>query len=315
MNARLTALLALLLVPLTSIAAEPDIDLDEFAMDVTRFKKVRQDVGLPEHLLKPDAKRTGRELDLNKYFGIFESLRVKPHTALDWVYSYDNLGGRPLLYTRNQNEKPFGTSAEFVKAVRDEAELEHVEAIWESYRAGHKKLSDEFGDDPFAFNKEADAARDKLENELEQHLARHPRREYWKWWRESIRTDGSPQSYLELAALYLLADQFALRWHSRFNDLEVLPNKAAIKERLGRHFWEWEGKKEFIPEEVSAKAMKLDPTPRVRFADNTVEVTLLTFTKWGGFQRKTLVISKTAPYLVKSETDKTEVEWDCGIMY
>lgn len=315
MNARLAAILLLLVAPLISSAPEPEIDLAAFSADITQYQKIRREVGLPEHLLQPDAKRNGKELDLSQYFQVFETLRLKPGTSLGWVYSFTNLGGNPLLYSRSKHQKPFETSAELVEAVREEAELDHVEAIWEDYRAGHKKLSDEFDNDPFSPNKEAEAARDRLENDLERRLAQHPRRDYWNWWKESIIADGSAQSYLELAALFLLADQFALRWHSRFNDLEILPSKAAIEDRIGRHFWEWEGKKEFIPDDVAARALKLNPSPRVRFADETVEVTLLTFTKWGGFQRKTLVISKTAPHVVKSEADKIEVEWDCGIMY
>jgi len=315
MNARIATLLLLSLAPSVTGAAEPDMDLDAFATKIAQFQKIRQEVGLPEHLLKPEAKRNGKEFTLNKYFEIFKTLRLKPGTRLDWVYSFSDLGGQPLLYIRDESQKPFQTSAELVEAVREEAKLDQIKTIWEDHSVGTKRLFDEFGDNPFTLDKEADAALEKLDKELIRRLNQYPRREYWHWWRESVIADGSSQSYLELAALFMLADQFALRWHSMFNDLEILPNRTAIQDRLGRHFRESEGKKEFIPDEVSAKALKLDPTPKVRFGDKTVEVSLLTFTKWGGFQRKTLVISKTSPHVVKSETDKTEVEWECGIMY
>ena len=156
--------------------------------------------------MKANAKRNGEELDLNKYFEVFDSLSLKPETALDWVYSFTDLDGTPLLYSRDKAQKPFATSAELVEAVREEAELDHVDAIRLDYSVRSMKLSDEFGDDPFSYNKEAKDARGKLEKDLDRRLAQHPHREYWHWWREGVIADGSAQSYLELTALFLLAD-------------------------------------------------------------------------------------------------------------
>jgi hypothetical protein len=65
------ALLLLPVVPLTTAVGEPGIDPDAFAADFVQLGKIRQEVGLPEHLLKEDAKRNGVELDLKRYFEVF----------------------------------------------------------------------------------------------------------------------------------------------------------------------------------------------------------------------------------------------------
>ena len=326
MNARITATLFLLSAPLIWASSESEIDSVEFAKDIAEFQQIRQKVGLPKHLLKPNAERIGTELDLNDYFEVFETLSIKPDVTLDWVYEFYELGGNPLIYSRSKDQEPFTTPGELVEAVKVEASLGEVEAIWNDFGVKSRKLTEKSGiSDPFSGNTANEEAREKLWNELHERLAKHPRREYWNWWRESIIADESPQSYLELAALYLLANQFALRWHSLYNDLEILPSKAALKDCINRylderneeivHFIEGTTFRETYERDIAERAGKLDPAPHVEFKNDTVEVTLLTFTKWGGFLRKTLVLSKSAPHTLVSETDKIEVVWWCGIIY
>jgi hypothetical protein len=315
MNTKLSTFLLFSAVALVTNAAEPKMNVEAFVADLVQFQKIRHEFVSVKHLLKKDARRSGKEIDVNQYFKIFDHLRMKPDTVLDWVYNYSDLVGEPLLYARHKSQKPFGTSSELLKSVQKEAELDKVEAITEDYIAKRKKLDKLYGNDPLTANSEAKAAREELDKDFAQRLSLHPKREYWNWWRESLIADGTEQSYFELAALFLLADQFALYWHANYNDLEILATKKAIKDRLERQYDVVDEEKQFIPADVGEEALKLDPTPTIRFVDQNAEVTLLTFTKWGGFQRKTLVFSKAAPHVLKSETDKNEVFWYCNIDY
>lgn len=299
----------------TCILRAETLDLIEFANDIKKFQTVRKEIKTPEYLLKKDGKRDGKEFDLSIYFDIFDRIRLKPGITLDWAYSYQSLGGSPSLYARKTIDKPYSTHSEYLAAIRKEAQLDEVEAIQKVHRNEMEKLGEYRLPDMLETNPEKRRAIAKLENDLAKQLAKFPRREYWNWWRESLLTDDSPQAYAELAALYLLAEQFALYWHALYDDLEILPDKAAVQERINRHYYEFNEEKRFIPKKIATKALQLDPTPQVKMLEKTVEVKFLTFSKWSGFQRTSIVISKTAPHLVISENDVPEVFWLCGITY
>lgn len=303
----------------TCVLRAETLDLIEFANDIKKFQTVRKEIKTPEYLLKKDGKRDGKEFDLSIYFDIFDRIRLKSGITLDWVYSYQSLGGSPCLYARKTIDKPYATHSEYLAAIRKEAQLDEVEAIEADYTSKLSKFEsalDSFAD-PFEASSDNDNERAiaKLNNDLAKQLAKFPRREYWNWWRESLLTDDSPQAYAELAALYLLAEQFALFWHALYDDLEILPDKAAIQERINRHYYEFDEEKKFIPKKIATKALQLDPTPQVKMLEKTVEVKFLTFSKWSGFQRTSIVISKTAPHVIISKNDEPEVFWLCGITY
>lgn len=83
----------------------------------------------PQHLLQSNAIKTGEEFDVNAYFEIFNHLSMEPGYVLDYVYWYEELGGKPVLYARRVEEAPFKTFSEY-SAARGEAAgsyLDHVQ--------------------------------------------------------------------------------------------------------------------------------------------------------------------------------------------
>jgi hypothetical protein len=84
----------------------------------------------PEYLLQENPVKTGQEFDPNAYFGVLDRLAMEPGYVLDYVYWYDEMAGRPVLYARELDAPPFQTFAEYEQA-RDEppdAFLDHVQA-------------------------------------------------------------------------------------------------------------------------------------------------------------------------------------------
>ncbi len=280
--------------------------------------------------LPPDLRENGwepaeDEFDLKAYFAIFDRLQMEPGHELDWIYAWEELTGRPVLYARKQDGKRFRNEAEWLDFVREDVNLDEVDAAHAEYFA---KLSAISEDDPLLLPpgmapgpesnrsiEEHRKQREAAEKELEARLARFPRWQHWKWWREQVRTDGSSQAWLELAALYLLADQFALFWHANTDDHQIIADEPALERLVEQPVRDGSEGPEFLPPDVAAKALRLDPTPKVRILGRSVEVSLLTFTKWGGFERKKLTISRNPPHKLEAETTETEVAWDCGVVF
>jgi hypothetical protein len=84
----------------------------------------------PEHLLQPDAVKTGEEFDVSAYFEVLDRLSMEQGYVLDYVYWYDGMGGRPVLYARLAEEAPFENHAAYLAARQEPslAYLDHVQA-------------------------------------------------------------------------------------------------------------------------------------------------------------------------------------------
>jgi hypothetical protein len=62
-------------------------------------------------------------------------------------------------------------------------------------------------------------------------------------------------------------------------------------------------------------ALALDVEPSVKFEEETVQVRIVTFTKWGGFFEEVFVISRDLPHRVLEHTTEELVPYECGVMF
>jgi hypothetical protein len=126
-----------------------------------------------------------------------------------------------------------------------------------------------------------------------------------------IRTDGSPEGFLQLALLDVLGGQFYLWWHAAYNDYTVICSDAGL-DSLAAQMRAWDMA---IPEDVLAAARATPLQPRVTLTEDTATVQVLTFTKWGGFQRRTYVVRRRFPHkLLERRTDDVAA-WRCDMIY
>ncbi len=130
---------------------------------------------------------------------------------------------------------------------------------------------------------------------------------------EQVRVDGTAEGFFELALLHLMGDQFYLHWHANYNDATALCDQASLQEIIS-------GLEESdfgvpIPAEDARQARALDLEPEIEFGEDSVTVSFVFFTKWGGFYQQTYVFAQEFPHrLIKSY--KTElVPYDCGILF
>lgn len=82
----------------------------------------------PEHLLQPDAVKTREEFDVSAYFEVLDRLSMEQGYVLDYIYWYDGMGGRPVLYARRAEETPFENHSAYL-AAREEASLAYLDHV------------------------------------------------------------------------------------------------------------------------------------------------------------------------------------------
>jgi hypothetical protein len=125
-----------------------------------------------------------------------------------------------------------------------------------------------------------------------------------------IKTDGTPEGFLQFAVLRIMADQFYLYWHAGYNDERIVYDRTQLDTLLAKQ----DIFKKPTAEERQ-KATSLDLQPVVTMTDKSVRVSLLTWTNWGGLYRKTFTISNAFPHRIEKEEKEQIVSYFCGIIF
>ncbi|MBI5935989.1 MAG: hypothetical protein HY867_19965 [Chloroflexi bacterium] len=131
--------------------------------------------------------------------------------------------------------------------------------------------------------------------------------------RDQLAIEDVEQGYFEYVVMDIMASQFYLVWHANYNDLQIICDKdAAIaivdetnSQDFGAHF--------DLAQQTKVRALT-NVEPSVKLTDDTAIVEVVTFTKWGGFFKRTYTISRSFPHEVDVK-DENLVEYDCGIMF
>lgn len=123
----------------------------------------------------------------------------------------------------------------------------------------------------------------------------------------------SPEGYFEYALLALSANQFYLDWHANYNDWEVVCGSDGIDAVIASRDDGSFGRPMSADQQRQARAIT-DPLPAVALNDQTATVSMLVFTKWGGFYRRTLAIDRR-DHSIRAESDLPVVAYDCGVAF
>jgi hypothetical protein len=128
-----------------------------------------------------------------------------------------------------------------------------------------------------------------------------------------IKIDGTREGYFEYTILQLLGEQFYLFWHANYNDLRIVSDPVEMEILLQNL-----GETDFglpVSEGFKRDARKINLQPTVDINGDTVTVTLVTFTNWGGFYRLAFTMYRNYPHLVIGLEDKQLLKYDCGVMF
>lgn len=125
-----------------------------------------------------------------------------------------------------------------------------------------------------------------------------------------IETDGTPEAFVQLAILHIMADQFYLFWHANYNDERVVHDRGQLDALLAKQ----DVFKKPTAEERQ-KASSVDLQPVVEMLDKSVRVSLFTWTDWGGLCRKTFTISREFPHRIEKAEEDQIVSYFCGFVF
>jgi hypothetical protein len=131
-----------------------------------------------------------------------------------------------------------------------------------------------------------------------------------------IETDGTELGFLQLAMFNALGPNFYLYWHAGINDDVVLcdiDDVEAVLDNLDQMEF---GKKPDLLQKARALTIP-DIEPKVKFIekDRQVKVSMLMFTKWGGFFRRTYTFEQGFPHKILDMIDTPLINYDCGIKF
>jgi hypothetical protein len=125
-----------------------------------------------------------------------------------------------------------------------------------------------------------------------------------------ISIDNSPESYYEYSVLQLLGGQFYLFYKATQYDIRVVCQPDKVEQILG----EIDGSDMTpINEDFKAAARALDLQPVVEIGVDTATVSLVIFTKWGGFSRVYFTISHDYPHIINKYVNENILAYNCGI--
>lgn len=131
---------------------------------------------------------------------------------------------------------------------------------------------------------------------------------------EFVEPQDSSEGYFEYAAFAMTANQFYLDWHANYNDWQVVCGIEDVDEIIqSLDDDDFPGRPMTARQQQDARAI-VTPHSAVVIDSETATVTMLVFTKWGGFYRRTLVIDR-ATHSILDEQDQPLVEYDCGIAF
>jgi hypothetical protein len=129
-----------------------------------------------------------------------------------------------------------------------------------------------------------------------------------------IQADDTPEGFLQYAILASTGEQFYLEGSSNYNDLQIVCNQKTVKNIVKAIQRGDYG--QTLTAEARAQALAIQNVePTVTIGDKTVEVQLVTFTKWGGFYRATYTFDRAFPHVIRDAQQEPLAPYNCGVVF
>jgi hypothetical protein len=128
-----------------------------------------------------------------------------------------------------------------------------------------------------------------------------------------IQTDDTPESYFQLTVLSVTSSKFYLYWHANYSDSQIICKKVDVTDIVSS----LDGDFGYPISPISRirAALLRGVGPVVNISDQTAEVRIMTFTRWGGFYQQIFTISRSMPHTFLDVQEKNIIPYDCGVMF
>ena len=127
-----------------------------------------------------------------------------------------------------------------------------------------------------------------------------------------VQTDDTEESFFQYVTLRIMGGQFYLWWHANYSDHINICDQTRL-EALFADTGSLNDQK--LPPEVRNAARRLDLAPRVEINQDTVNVRVVIFTKWGGFIEETYTITHKFPHIIEDIKTKILVPWQINLTF
>ena len=129
----------------------------------------------------------------------------------------------------------------------------------------------------------------------------------------AIQADGSAEGYMQMVVFARMGSQFYLNWHSNYNDAVMITTREGLEKIVAENAHSDFGYDFNVA--MRAKALLINPEPKVVWTDDKVTISLLSFTKWGGFFRTEYQLQRDFPHQMITLKNENLLEYNCGIMF
>jgi hypothetical protein len=128
-----------------------------------------------------------------------------------------------------------------------------------------------------------------------------------------VRADDSPESYFQFILLAKMGRQFYKFWHAGYSDVGFVCDQAAVMAAVASTDQDF-GKPMPLPARLQARFLQY-AEPRVLIGEKTVQVSIVTFTLWGGFFRQTYTLQRQFPHTILDAQEINLIPYNCGVMF
>lgn len=128
----------------------------------------------------------------------------------------------------------------------------------------------------------------------------------WNDITQAVQAEDTETGYFEWVVFYLKAPHFYLQKNAA-TDYRLVCDQKQLQENLRDT--------PDISKDAAAQARLLDPAPWVRMSEETVEVRVVSFTKWGGFYEEIFLLARKFPHKIIRHNKICLAEYNCGIIF
>lgn len=130
---------------------------------------------------------------------------------------------------------------------------------------------------------------------------------------EKIRMDGSKEGFFQLVVLCVMGDQFYKYQSDWYHDELIICDKSGLDALFKKNDVKLRGEMR-IPDNIRKSAYALSLAPEVIIRDNCALVSVVIFSEWRGFQRRTYTVRRYPPHSVLDVKNDVLVSYHCGML-
>jgi hypothetical protein len=126
-----------------------------------------------------------------------------------------------------------------------------------------------------------------------------------------VQLDGTAAAFFQLVVLHIMGEQFYLWYHGNMHDTTIIADQAKLPDL----FSTIEAFCGSVPPNLPHQAHALSFEPSIELQETTAVVHVVTFSKWGGFERTAYTIQRSFPHTMVQAQTEVLVPYHCEVVF